>query len=314
MIPTRQTADQWQGREGGGQLRPGTFEVRAKRKASQPRRRTASKARRGPRKISRATGQGRVNQAGDQAKDQGRGQAARASRATRRARKGQREVSRGESRSGRLVERGAEAAVAARHGLVADSDHGRGDRDRDLRPIPLRPGPARCPPRIARLAAGGVRVRPEEESERRTMRTRPRSRRRGRSPHTATPSTPGWIISSRPMTWSSIASRHSKRGPTSTNWHVRPTRRRWSSCAGSARSGPTSARTPRGWSATSPRSSTASAASGRSPAPAAAVLAGAGGQRRSRARRAGYGTVMSMMWTHFKSDSIVTGEVVGNRQ
>ncbi len=50
------------------------------------------------------------------------------------------------------------------------------------------------------------------------------------------------------------------------------------------------------------------------PAAAPPVLAGAGGERRSRARRAGYGAVTSMMWTHFKSASMVTGEVVGKRQ
>ena len=35
----------------------------------------------------------------------------------------------------------------------------------------------------------------------------------------------GWIISSRPTTWSSTASRRSKPGPSSTSWPDRPTRR-----------------------------------------------------------------------------------------
>ena len=94
---------------------------------------------------------------------QGRGKAARASRATRRAREQD-----GEKSAEENPDQGDSSSQAPKlpslpgHGLVADSDHGRGDRDRDLRPVPLRPGPARCPPRIARLAAGGVRVRPEE--------------------------------------------------------------------------------------------------------------------------------------------------------
>ena len=186
----------------------------------------------------------------------------------------------------------------------------------DLRPVPLRRRPSSGPPRLDRRRCWAGWGSAGEEASRRP-RTRPprQSRRRGRSPHTATRSTPGWIISSRPMTWSSTASRRSKPGRTSTTWPVRPTRRRWSSSTGSGE-----ARADLGPDATrlvgyfvDDRLRPAGLPVG-SPAAAPPVLAGARGPRRSGPRRAGYGAVTSMMWTHFSSDSMVTGEVVGNRQ
>ena len=179
-----------------------------------------------------------------------------------------REVLGGESGSGRLVEPGPEAAVALarRPGLAADADHDRRDRGRDLRPVSATAGTcSRCSGPCSPSLLAGLRVRLEEEAG--------EGRRRGRGRAGAAAAAVRLVR--QPLRRRAGSSVHARRpghlqlrGPRSLGLRARPgplaprdadgVRR-----AGSARRGPTSARTPRDWSATSSRSSTASAASGR---------------------------------------------------
>ena len=158
-----------------------------------------------------------------------------------------------------------QAAIDAVSGpvLVARAVHGGGCRGLDFRPLSLRAGVARCPPRLDRLAVRRFWVPEAEEtgegSRGRSERTG--RRRPGLSPRSPIRSPVGSPRISVPMTWSSTVSRRSRPGLSSTISPARRTRRPANSSTGWDRPGPTCARTRRDWPDISSRSSMAKKAS-----------------------------------------------------
>ncbi len=126
--------------------------------------------------------------------------------------------------------------------LAADPDPDRRTRVLGLRAI--RYGPDLLRGLVALLAAllgASGSVAHEGGSRRKPPTPRPRQNRRpSRSPRMRILSTSASTVASRPTTWSSIPSRHSKPGPPNTAWAVRPTRPRPSSSKGWGKPGPSS--------------------------------------------------------------------------
>ena len=177
----------------GGARRPGTSKSGAPT-ASPPRRRAVSRARRGPRRISpeikaRPRSRRRARAIKPKGQDGRSEDKAEGKEPTGASEKGSEQDD--EKSSEENPDQGDSSSsppISCRRSRSAPwtgcrADHRRRDRDRDLRPLPLRPGFPPGPPRLDRRAAGRLGLRlGQETGEGRRGRTTSRRRRRGRSP------------------------------------------------------------------------------------------------------------------------------------